>query len=126
MTGKKGCSGRRPRVITSLREEAGKNPARALELLEKLYTWGLAGDKDCAIYYCDRMLGKPKQQIDMDARMTLEPSPDQYAIAARLIAQSQCLLGPVVTVPDIEQSTLPHPDTGSLGSPLDTEGEYAI
>lgn len=123
MSGTKGHSGRRPKAVTSLREEAEKYPGRALQLLESIYERGLAGDKDCAIYYCDRMLGKPKQQIDMDARMTLEPSPDQYAIAARLIAQSQCLLGPVATVPDI--APVP-PSPLPICESSNTEGEYTI
>ena len=83
MTGKKGRSGRQKRAI-ELARARGKDDAlsyvrrRLDELLEVLVEKGVAGDKECAIYLVDRVLGRPRIELDQrtksDIDLTLDPS----------------------------------------------------
>lgn len=68
MSGVKGRSGRLPgfrgRTIRALKMMERSLPEATTILIEKV----MAGDKDCLLYYFDRLLGKPRQEIDQNIR----------------------------------------------------------
>ena len=73
MSGKKGRSGRQKRAI-ELARARGKDDAlscvrrRLPEILGVIVEKAEAGDKECAIYCVDRVLGRPR--IELDQRLT--------------------------------------------------------
>ena len=83
MSGKKGRSGRLPRAV-ELARARGKDDAlscvrrRLPEILQVLADKAAAGDKECAIYCVDRVLGRPRIELDQrtksDIDLTLDPS----------------------------------------------------
>jgi hypothetical protein len=89
MSGKKGRSGRQKRAV-ELARSRGKDDAlshvrrRLPEILQVLADKAAAGDKECAIYLVDRVLGRPR--IELDQRMKAEigvPSASDCLQAAR-------------------------------------------
>ena len=84
-----------PRLVKLLMAEADKGSVPAM------------------CYLLDRCYGKPKQQLDVDQRLSIEPMPDQYAIAARLIAREQGLLAPV-PVPTMPSLALENVASGTF------------
>ena len=83
MTGKKGRSGRQKRAI-ELARARGKDDAlsgvrrRLPEILQVLADKAAAGDKECAIYCVDRLLGRPRQELDQRLRAEVIPNASQY------------------------------------------------
>jgi len=82
MSGKKGRSGRLPRAI-ELARSRGKDDAlscvrrRLPQILEVIVQKAEAGDKECAIYCVDRLLGRPRLELDQRLRsvdVTLDPA----------------------------------------------------
>lgn len=83
MSGKKGRSGRLPRAI-ELARSRGKDDAlscvrrRLPQLLQVLVEKAEAGDKECAVYLVDRVLGRPRLELDQrltsSVDVTLDPS----------------------------------------------------
>ena len=83
MTGKKGRSGRQKRAI-ELARARGKDDAlscvrrRLPQILEVLVQKAEAGDKECAVYCVDRVLGRPRIELDQrmksEVDMTIDPS----------------------------------------------------
>jgi hypothetical protein len=89
MSGKKGRSGRLPRAI-ELARARGKDDAlscvrRSLpQILEVLANKALAGDKECAIYCADRVLGRPRLELDQRVRAEIGTiTPSDYLQALR-------------------------------------------
>ena len=89
MSGKKGRSGRQKRAI-ELARARGKDDAlshvrrRLPEILEVIVQKAEADDKECAIYCVDRVLGRPR--IELDQRVKAEigmPSASDYLQALR-------------------------------------------
>ena len=58
---------------------------RLPNLIEVIYNRALKGDKDCAVYLVDRVLGRPHQSIDQ--RVLIKPvlTADDLALAVRII-----------------------------------------
>jgi len=83
MSGVKGRSGRRKKLTTQYDEWIKDNPVKVATLLDILYQKGLNGDKDAAIYVIDRILGRPKQAVDIKARGQILITADMRAMAAR-------------------------------------------
>ena len=83
MSGKKGRSGRLPRAV-ELAKARGKDDAlscvrrRLPQVLEVLVQKAEAGDKECAIYCADRVLGRPRQELDQRLRAEVIPNASQY------------------------------------------------
>ena len=75
MSGRKGRSGRLPRAI-ELARSRGKDDAlscvrrRLPQILEVIVQKAEAGDKECAVYCVDRVLGRPR--IELDQRVKAE------------------------------------------------------
>ena len=62
--------GPKPGIKKQLDEELKANPERVLALMLKLYEKGLAGDVNSAIYYIDRVMGKPTSINKIDASIS--------------------------------------------------------
>ena len=83
MTGRKGRSGRQKRAI-ELARARGKDDAlscvrrRLPQILDVLVQKAEAGDKECAIYCADRVLGRPRQELDQRLRAEVIPNASQY------------------------------------------------
>lgn len=81
MSGKKGRSGRLPRAVELARSK-GKDDAlscvrrRTSEILQVLVDKALAGDKECAIYLTDRVMGKPRIELDQRTKADIQVTPD--------------------------------------------------
>jgi len=95
MAGVKGRSGRKPLPSTIIERTLQRAKDKDLpEIIAVLIQKAKDGDKDCAIYVCDRLLGRPKQEID--ARMKAQVvtiTPDEYELATRIaLAEQQRLL----------------------------------
>ena len=87
MSGVKGRSGRVPgyhgRVVRAMAIFEKSLP----ELADKLMERAKAGDKDCLMYVFDRILGKPRQEIDQRVRgIIMTVSADEIA---QLVLQTQ-------------------------------------
>ena len=96
MSGKKGRSGRLPRVV-ELARARGKDDAlscvrRSLpQILEVLVQKAEAGDKECAIYCADRVLGRPRQELDQRLRAEVIPNASQYLAFMRTPEYAEAL-----------------------------------
>ena len=81
MSGKKGRSGRQKRSI-ELARARGKDDAlscvrrRLPEILEVIVQKAEAGDKECAVYCVDRVLGRPKIELDQRFKGEFDVTPD--------------------------------------------------
>jgi hypothetical protein len=89
MSGKKGRSGRLPRAI-ELQRSRGKDDAlscvrrRLPEILEVIVQKAEAGDKECAIYCVDRVLGRPRLEVDQRMKSEISfPDPSKLLEAHR-------------------------------------------
>jgi hypothetical protein len=72
MTAKKGQRGRpfEPgTLIKKMLDEAVVNDLP--DIIKALIDKAKSGDKDCMIYVCDRIMGKPKQAVDMKAEFNI-------------------------------------------------------
>ena len=83
MSGKKGRSGRQKRAIELARSRGNDDALscvrrRLPEILEVIVQKAEAGDKECAIYCVDRVLGRPRLELDQRLKgefdVTLDPS----------------------------------------------------
>ncbi len=114
MSGFKGRSGRVPgyhgRVVRAMAIFEKSLP----ELADKLMERAKEGDKDCLMYVFDRILGKPKQEIDQRVRgIIMSVSADEIA---QLVLQTQDeqrrLLEPVIEA-DVLEIPQPEAKTGT-------------
>jgi hypothetical protein len=69
MSGKKGRSGRLPRAIELARARGNDDALscvrrRLPQILEVIVQKAEAGDKECAVYSVDRVLGRPRLEVD--------------------------------------------------------------
>lgn len=62
--GKKGLSGRKPKLSTQVRRALESVPVK--DIFDKLIEMGLEGDREACIYLLDRIYGKPKQTQDIN------------------------------------------------------------
>ena len=80
MTGVKGRSGPRKKRETQYDDWIRANPGKIVSLLEVLCDKGLDGDREAAIYVIDRVLGRPRQEIDQRVKvLQLSVSGDDLA-----------------------------------------------
>ena len=111
MSGKKGRSGRQPRAV-ELARARGKDDAlscvrrRLPEILEVIVQKAEAGDKECAIYCVDRVLGRPRISLDQRLRTEVEISPDDYMRALQKVQELAGML-PTEVLPPERQLTSP-------------------
>ena len=77
MAGKKGRSGRKKGISTLMAEPIDGVDQRLPEIFQILIDKALAGDKECAIYLVDRVLGRPRLSIDANTRLEVELSADR-------------------------------------------------
>jgi len=102
MTGKKGRSGSKPKEITRIKDYLTQHPDNVIEVLDALRNKALitipitcpecehkhsiksVGDTQAAIYYCDRILGKPKVSITEEIKHFI-PSQEDYANYVRIL-----------------------------------------
>ena len=90
MSGKKGRSGRLPKAVALARGK-GKNDSlsyvrqRLPEIMRVVTDRALSGDKESAIYCIDRVLGRPRIELDSRTRGNIEISldPARYLQALR-------------------------------------------
>ena len=118
MSGKKGRSGRQPRAV-ELARARGKDDAlshvrrRLPEILEVIVQKAEAGDKECAIYCVDRVLGRPRLELDQRVKAeigTLSASDYLQALREAREIEAQFML---------EEPELPGPTTPSQDAPSD-------
>ncbi len=95
MAGVKGRSGRKKSPGKAIEDELRRAkdedlPAIIRAMIEK----AKAGDKELMIYICDRLLGRPRQEIDAKVRaMVIAITPDEYELATRVaLGEQQRLL----------------------------------
>ena len=114
MSGKKGRSGRQKRAI-ELARARGKDDAlsyvrrRLDELLEVLVEKGAAGDKECAIYCVDRVLGRPRQELDQRLKAEPVPNASQYLAFMRTPEYAEALAAAQRESKEIEAEWSPTP-----------------
>lgn len=72
------------------------------KLVESLIAKGISGDVQAATYLLDRRHGKPVAAIALEANISYEPLPTDYARLARLALQEQALL---LSGPDTDGDT---------------------
>ena len=107
MSGKKGRSGRQKRAV-ELARARGKDDAlscvrrRLPEILQVLADKAAAGDKECAIYCVDRVLGRPRISLDQRMRAEIEIDPDEYMRALQKAQESAKMM-----LPSLEYEVLP-------------------
>ena len=77
MAGKKGRSGRKKGISTLMAEAIDGVDQRLPEIFQILIDKALAGDKECAIYLVDRVLGRPRLSIDANTRLEVELSAER-------------------------------------------------
>ena len=65
--GHKGGPGRPPKLKTQVKDWIKEHPYAVAALMQVLYEKGIDGDRECAMYVIDRIKGKPKATIGMDA-----------------------------------------------------------
>lgn len=100
MTAKKGQRGRpfEPgTLIKKMLDEAVVNDLP--DIIKALIDKAKSGDKDCMIYVCDRIMGKPKQAVDMKA---------EFSIPEGLITQA------IMEARKTLQAFIAEPDTYSI------------
>ena len=114
MSGKKGRSGRLPRAI-ELQRARGKDDAlscvrrRLPQILEVLVQKAEAGDKECAIYCADRVLGRPRQELDQRLRAEVIPNASQYLAFMRTPEYAEALAAAQRESKEIEAEWSPTP-----------------
>ena len=75
---------------------------RLPEILEVIVQKAAAGDKECAIYCVDRVLGRPRISLDQRLRTEVEISPDDYMRAVQKAQESAKMM-----LPSLEYEVLP-------------------
>lgn len=107
MSGVKGRSGRpkgyHTRLTNAIAIMEKELPALATTLMDK----AKAGDKDCLIYVFDRILGKPRQEIDQRVRgIIMSVSADEIAqLVLQTQAEQRRLLEPIIEAVVLEIPT---------------------
>jgi hypothetical protein len=96
LSGKKGRSGRKKSISTLMAEAIDGVDQRLPEIFQILIDKALAGDKECAIYLVDRVLGRPRLSIDANTKIEvgLDPSRLLQALREREAIESEWLLTP--------------------------------
>jgi hypothetical protein len=94
MSGVKGRSGGKPKPKT-LMDRALRAANEAIpELMASLVRRGIEGDKECAIYVIDRVMGRPAISVDQRVRGVIGITADERRIALMEGSQvEQALLG---------------------------------
>lgn len=88
MAGKKGRSGRKKSISTLVAEAIDGVDQRLPEILQVLIEKALAGDKECAIYLVDRVLGRPRIEVDQRMKTEIHLRPDEYMKALQQAQES--------------------------------------
>ena len=83
MAGKKGRSGRKKSISTLMAEAIDGVDQRLPEIFQILIEKALAGDKECAIYLVDRVMGRPRLSVDTNTKLEVELDPSRYLQAIR-------------------------------------------
>jgi len=83
LAGKKGRSGRKKAISTLMAEAIDRVDQRLPEIFQILIEKALAGDKECAIYLVDRVLGRPRLSVDTRTRLEVEVDPSRLLEAMR-------------------------------------------
>lgn len=94
MAGKKGRSGAKRQIGRAITDylESIKNDALP-EILDSMVERAKAGDKELQMYLCDRVLGRPRQEIDQKIKgAILLVTPDEYEIASRAAKDTEAAL----------------------------------
>lgn len=93
MPGVKGKSGRKPKRITEIKRWVEANQSRIFELLDVLTERGLKGDREAAVYVIDRVLGKPKVEIDQRVKgAVINLTADDFELIDRVQIEERKLL----------------------------------
>jgi hypothetical protein len=100
-------TGRKKGLVKQISDEIEKNPHRIGEALETLYQLGIKGDKDCLMYYLDRVWGKPKGITELKG-MLVSGTPEDYKKAAELMTLDKiaelALLAPIEPDNNVDNS----------------------
>ena len=83
MAGKKGRSGRKKAISTLMAEAIDRVDQRLPEIFQILIDKALAGDKECAIYLVDRVLGRPRLSVDTNTKLEFKLDPSRMLQALR-------------------------------------------
>jgi hypothetical protein len=96
LSGKKGRSGRKKSISTLMAEAIDGVDQRLPEIFQILIDKALAGDKECAIYLVDRVLGRPRLSIDANTKIEVELDPSRLlqALREREAIEAEYLLSP--------------------------------
>ena len=103
MAGVKGRSGRKRVPGKAISMALDRVAERDLpEIIAKLVEKAKNGDKDCAIYILDRVLGRPHQSIDARIKGDIEVNADKLRLAIEKAAEYQRITLERVVLPQIE------------------------
>lgn len=93
MAGKKGRSGAKRQVGRAITDylETIKNDDLP-KILDSMVEKAKAGDKELQMYLCDRILGRPRQEIDQRIKALVLVTPDEYEIASRAVKEAETAL----------------------------------
>jgi hypothetical protein len=96
LAGKKGRSGRKKAISTLMAEAIDRVDQRLPEIFQILIEKALAGDKECAIYLVDRVLGRPRLSIEANTKIQVELDPSRLlqALREREAIEAEYLLSP--------------------------------
>ena len=113
MSGKKGFSGRKPKLSTQVKRALANIPVS--DIFDWLQKLAENGDRDACIYLLDRVLGKPtqKSEIDLEGKFTIPV--DQ--IRARMIQAADDFRARMLEPLDVVVNELKEGET-----PLDVGG----
>ncbi len=93
MSGVAGRSGRRKNFKHQIYDAINNVDANIGEIFQTLIDKAKGGDKECAMYLVDRVMGRPRQEIDQRVKAMVIVSPDDYEMAVRVaIADEKKLL----------------------------------
>ena len=93
MSGVAGRSGRRKNFKHQCDEAINEVDANIKEIFKTLIDKAKGGDKESAMYLIDRVMGRPRQEIDQRIKAMVIVSPDDYEMAVRVaIADEKRLL----------------------------------
>ena len=96
-------SGPKPGIKKQLDAELKDHPERVLTLMEKIYSKGVGGDLQAAMYYIDRVMGKPTSVGKLEADIKqLTITPDDLVDMPSILdfarqRQAKLLTSPVIT-----------------------------
>jgi hypothetical protein len=94
---------------------------RLPEIFQILIDKALAGDKECAIYLVDRVLGRPRLSIDANTKVEVALDPSMMLQALREVREieAQWLLSPID--PQLGPPSRPCATTDTQLAPVDSQ-----